>query len=328
MKRRLFQIIPWIITAIALAVAFRGVDVSTLLSHVNEINLQWVLLGLALTCCSYVVRAWRWLFLFPERRIRFYDSARVLILGFFMNNVLPARAGEFVRAHMGARVTGEKRTLVLATIASERLVDGLTISVMFLLFAIGLGDEHISDDLMYVALLFGIAAVGVLFLITFREQVFAIGERIAARIEHKATDYTLDRLQVFVNGLSPLTTLRRLPAIVALSAFAWGVELTVYLCVSRAFGVDLALSYTVLLLVAVNFSSLIPAAPGGIGVIEAVGSGVLRSVGLPAEQALMIVICQHLIQYLVVGIPGAVVMLTWHSTLREIKESRDATEPS
>jgi len=238
-----------------------------------------------------------------------------------MNNILPARAGEFVRAHMGAQVTGQKRTLVLATVASERLVDGLTISLMFLCFAVGLGDDRMSHNLMYVAALFGIAALGVVGLLAMREPIFRLAERAAQKVDHRASNYTLERFQIFINGLAPLTHVARLPRIVCLSILAWSVELLVYYCVCQAFDVQLGVAYYVLLLVAVNFSSLIPAAPGGWGVIEAVGSAVLMSVGVPQELALTVVMCQHFIQYVVVGVPGALIMLTWRDRLKKIEES-------
>ena len=58
------------------------------------------------------------------------------------------------------------------------------------------------------------------------------------------------------------------------------------------------IEFFVIFLVTVNFSSLIPAAPGGIGVIEAVTKAVLVSVGVDPELALALVITQHVMQYL------------------------------
>lgn len=309
------KILPWLVTVAALYFAFRGVDIAVLLEHAADINFGWLLVAFAITVASYSIRAYRWPFLLPNVQLSLFQSYRVLILGFFMNNVLPARAGEFVRAHMGAKVTGEKRTLVLASVAAERLVDGLAISIMFVIFAFGLGDAGLSENLLLVAGLFGIAAVGVLAILWLREPLFELAAKISERFDHKASSYTLDRLQVFINGLAPMFSLKRLPIVSVLSFLVWGVELTIYYGVSRACGLELSWSQLVLLMVAVNFSSLIPAAPGGIGVIEAVGSAVLVSIGIGQEQALMTIICQHLTQFLAVGIPGAWVMLTWRQHL-------------
>ena len=123
-KSLVFKITPWIITCVALYLAFRGVDWKVLYSHIGNADFRWLALAFVITSSSYLMRARRWQHLFPAPKLNILDSAKVLILGFFMNNILPARAGELVRAHMGAKVSGETRTLVLATVASERLADG------------------------------------------------------------------------------------------------------------------------------------------------------------------------------------------------------------
>ena len=97
-----------------------------------------------------------------------------------------------------------------------------------------------------------------------------------------------------------------------------------YWSVSRAYGESLTLPLCVVFMVAVNFSSLIPAAPGGIGVIEAAGTAVLVSVGVEREHALTMVLTQHVIQYLVVGIPGALAVLTWKGRINSPEVESDA----
>jgi uncharacterized protein (TIRG00374 family) len=163
-------------------------------------------------------------------------------------------------------------------------------------------------------------AVAVLTALFFRGYLFSFAERCHLRFDTTASKYAFERFQIFVNGLSPLFSRSKILLIILWSVAIWSVELMVYRSISLAYNADLPLSYVVLFLVAVNFSSLIPSAPGGIGVIEAVGSQVLASVGVPRELALTMVITQHAIQYLVVGIPGACLMLTWKRQLQEIKD--------
>lgn len=310
MRRRLLQLLPWAITLIGLYYAFRGVDWGELVSHLGEMDPVWIGAAFGLTVLSYLLRARRWQALFPQRIISFANAAKVLILGFFFNNILPARAGEFVRAHMGSKMTGETRTLVLATIASERLIDGLTISAMFLLFASGIGDSRMAANLEKVAALFFLAGISVVVVLYFRKSVFAFLDRVLVRYSYRALSWTSHRIQVFLNGLMPMVNRGKFPVLLLWSIVIWSVELAVYTAVGIAYGHEFSLAHAVLFLVAVNFASLIPAAPGGLGVIEAVGSAVLMSVGVPKELALTMVLTQHAIQILVVGIPGAWVTVT------------------
>ena len=303
--------LPWIITIFALYFTFKGVDFKSLFGQLKTANLQWIMYAVALTVTSYILRAYRWEYFFINHTMHFFDALRVLVLGFFMNNVLPARAGELVRAHSGSVVSGQARTMVLATIASERLADGLTISFMFLIFAAGLGDPNLSQELFLVALAFGAAGSLIIITLFFREYLFKLAELIAGKLNNRASSYILDKLKIFLNGLTPLLTPSKLPGSVSLSIIIWVIELAVYYCIAQSFNCNLSLALCVLFMVAVNFSSLIPAAPGGIGVIELIGSSALVSVGVEKQNALTMVITQHLIQYLVVGIPGLLILIFW-----------------
>ncbi|MBX7137469.1 MAG: flippase-like domain-containing protein [Oligoflexia bacterium] len=328
LKRKLLSRgVPWIITVVALYLAFEGVDWATLIAHIREVTPLLIAGALALTVCSYLFRSRRWQHLFPRPSISFSASCKVLILGFFMNNILPARAGEFVRAHMGAKVTGETRTLVLATIATERLADGVMLSLFFVAFALGLGDQSMSSGLLYVAYLFAAATASVALILVNRARVFSLADRIHQRVDNRASRYATDRLRIFMEGLSPLYSRHKFPILTLWTFVIWSVELGVYYLIQQGFNANLSLHGCVLFMVAVNFSSLIPAAPGGIGVIEWAATAVLTSIGVPREQALSMVILQHAMQYLVVGIPGAMAMLTWKKEIpeveREIEEGSD-----
>lgn len=305
MRSFLKHILPWFITLCALYYAFKGINWSAFYTYLKNAD-RTILLGAALcTFSSYLLRARRWEYFFPEFIISYTNAVKVLFLGFFMNNALPARAGELVRAHAGARITHTKRTLVLATVFSERLADGLTISALFAIFALGIGEDSLSKDFSYVAIAFSVAAFGVILALVYREVLFKALNILQERSSNRATKYTWNRMMVFLEGLSPLCNPRKLPYIVISSLAVWLIELSVYVLIGRAYGSNLSLSQSVLFLVSVNFSSLIPAAPGGIGVIEAVTVIVLASLGINREHALAMVMTQHIMQYIIVGIPGA-----------------------
>jgi hypothetical protein len=316
-------ILPWFITLGALYLAFRGVEWHLLIAHLKDMRIAPVIGAVALTALSYTLRSVRWPLLFPNPCMSFISSWRVLVLGFFMNNILPARAGELVRAHFGGKVTGESRMIVLATIASERLADGLTISLMFALIILLIGpgnlDPAYAQNLLYVAYLFAAVACCVVAVIMLRRRLFSLADRVASRLNSRASTYTLSKAQLFIEGLSPLCKPKRAIAVAAWSGVIWSVELAVFYLVSLAFSTPLSLSGCVLFLVAVNFSSLVPAAPGGFGVIELVAKKVLLSVGVQSDElALCMVLTQHIIQYAVIGLPGAFLLSNLRSQVKGV----------
>jgi uncharacterized protein (TIRG00374 family) len=309
---------PWIITATALYLTFKDLDWSLLTLHAGDANVFFLTGAVLLTILSYFMRGRRWQSLFPKCEMNYGNATAVLILGFFFNNILPARAGEFVRAHLGAKVSRQSRTLVLATIASERLIDGLTISILFVIFALRMGESNLAHNLFYVALGFAGISIAVLITIFFRSKLQSLVESLQAKGGSKKLLLVLSKAHVFLEGLTPLCSLRRAPVIYGWSAIIWFNELCVFFLATKTYGADLTVAQAVFMMVAVNFSSLIPAAPGGIGVVEAVGTAALVSMGVPKELALIMILTQHVIQYLVVGLPGAFLTLTWKKRLEKI----------
>lgn len=307
------KVVPWVITLAALYFAFKGIDASELWQHMLSTDKLYVVLAIVVTCGSYLMRARRWQFLFPGKYkvLSYLNAYRVLILGFFMNNVLPARAGELVRAHMGSIVTKQTRTTVLATVAAERLADGLMLSSMFAVGALWIARGDIRGNLLWVASLFLLVAIGVGLVLILRSHVFSLLESLMSKTQKKSAHYLLGRVEMFIEGLAPLCSRKTFPVLFLWTLSVWLVELFVFILVCEAYRIELKLSEIVLFMAVVNFSSLIPAAPGGIGTIEAIATSALMSLGVGREEALSMVITQHAIQYAVVGIPGALVMLTW-----------------
>ena len=319
-KKLIFRLVAWSLTAFALYSVLHGTDWKLLSDHLKGAN-WWYLGGaVALTCWSYLLRAHRWRYLFDRSSLNFENACKVLLLGFYMNNVLPARTGELVRAHLGAKVTGEKRTFVLATIASERLIDGLVLSLFFLMFSFGRADSVIGTKLLYVTVIFGVATIGVMTVLTCRARLSKLASNLLKREHHPYSQYALDRVGIFLDGLMPLTNWQRLPRIAFWSLCIWLIELLVYVAIMLGFGIETNLCHSILFLVAVNFASLIPLTPGAFGVIETITVVVLASIGIPRELGLPMVLAQHLIQFFVVGIPGAMIMFTWKKKIGNLDE--------
>ena len=286
----------------------RSIEFGELLSHLRGAHKEYLLSAIVLTCISYLLRSWRWPLFFDGKVLSFADSFRCLIIGFFMNNTLPARMGEFVRAHLGGRAANCSRTVVLATVAGERIVDGLVISLIFsVLFTLGAtpAERDLGKDLFPVAIFFAVASAGLVVTILLRGLIFKILEQSSDYLPGKLSSFTITRIKNFIDGLEPMLRPKKLFGILATSFVIWTIELAVYSQITLAFDQKLSIGVLSLFLAAVNFSSLIPSAPGGIGVIELFTTEALTKVGVDREVALSMVASQHLIQILVVGIPGA-----------------------
>src|SRR5277367_3319036 len=109
---------------------FRNIDFQKLLDALARFKLIWILPGLAAYLLGYVIRGYRWVILLsPIKKCKFSSLFPTLIIGFMMNNLLPARLGEFYRAHLNGKKERVSRSASLATVILERLFDGLALIV-------------------------------------------------------------------------------------------------------------------------------------------------------------------------------------------------------
>ncbi|MCC6933937.1 MAG: flippase-like domain-containing protein [Deltaproteobacteria bacterium] len=300
--------VGFITSAGCLAWIIYYIEESKFIGELRGADISLIALAVAIIFISYVIRGARWPLFFEGRNISFYNSFRCLIVGFFMNNMLPARIGEFIRAHVGGRVTRLSRALVLATVAGERLADGIVISFYFIVFfTFGATVQQYEDGraIYVVCYLFAAAGLMTSVVLFFRKLFFRFLEIILGYFPNKMLGYSFKKLNLFVDGLEPMMKLKNMLPILAESLLIWGLELLAYYLVTIAFHQQMNLAGLSLFLAVVNFSSLIPAMPAGIGVIEALATLSLVKIGINKETALAMVATQHIIQIAVVGIPGA-----------------------
>ena len=104
------------------------VDLGEIKDALREANYFLLAPSVAIYFVAVLFRAVRWRYLlapmgvFPVRRL--YP---VVIIGYMANNLLPVRLGEVVRSYYLSRQETVNTSSALATIAVERVFDGLTL---------------------------------------------------------------------------------------------------------------------------------------------------------------------------------------------------------
>jgi hypothetical protein len=328
------------ISLVFLYLAFRGQHPDEIRDALSRVDWRLLPLALVLLYTGIAIRAYRWhVLLRPVCDIPTREVFPVMIVGYAANNVLPLRAGELVRAWVLGQRYGVRKTAALATIAVERLFDGVTM----LLFVGGAATVvGLNAELQHVALVaagvFAVAIAGLVVLLaggSLRDRLLGLvlgplPPRLAERVERMA--------ESFLAGLGVLSRRRDLALVAITSVVAWGFEASMYWTVARAFGDPLAGAVTpvaALLVTAIaNLATLVPSGPGYVGTFEA---GVLLAVngalGIGRGLALSYAVLLHVLLWLPVTVWGAV---EWwrlglsgghHVTLADAVEEERSPEP-
>ncbi|MGH2615532.1 MAG: lysylphosphatidylglycerol synthase transmembrane domain-containing protein, partial [Thermomicrobiales bacterium] len=122
------------ISLLFLVLAFRGQHPDEIRDALSRVDWRLLPVALVLLYTGIAIRAYRWhILLRPVHDIPTREVFPVMIVGYAANNVLPLRMGELVRAWVLEQRYGVRKSAALATIAVERLCDGVTM----LLFVAG-----------------------------------------------------------------------------------------------------------------------------------------------------------------------------------------------
>ena len=118
--------IGFIISGLAIGLFIYKFDIGKVQRSLLVVRWWSLVLAGTIFFASYMVRGLRWkLLLEPLARLPFGQVRNVLMTGFMLNCLLPARAGEIARPLILWRVAGTSRRAGLATVGVERVFDGL-----------------------------------------------------------------------------------------------------------------------------------------------------------------------------------------------------------
>ncbi len=293
----------------------RSADLSQVWSEIRHARADLLLLVLVTMVINMMIRALRWQYLLaPLGPTHFWNAFRTTTIGFAATFLLPARAGEFVRPFLMARRENLSATGAFATIVLERLLDLVTVLVLFGSFVVFFdpGVETMSPA-TYRSLKLGgafvamIAIVGLAALFIFAGNPEGLG-RVAMRITHvlpvRAAHFVARLVQLFGEGLAVARQPRRLLVSLALSFPLWlSVAFGVW-AVSHAFQIDVPFTGTFLLVALLVVGVAVPT-PGAIGGFhEAFRIGATAFFDAPNDRAVGAGIVLHALSFVPVTILG------------------------
>ena len=303
--------------------AVRGVDFALVGESLRDSNYWWLAPALGALTVGIAVRALRWQLLFRrETRPPFRAAASALLVGIFVNSILPARAGEAARIVVLNQQQGTSRVEAIGTVVLERTLDVLCL--LLLLFVIVPWLPPVSWLLpavvLAVAIVVGLAVVAWV-LARFGDRPLRAALRPLTRFRF-VSEGRVDRAGAnLVQGLAGLRDWRLLAAGLVLTTFSWlWLGLSMWF-VLRAFDLGLSPLAGVLVAIAVNIGMILPSSPAAVGVFEAAVLVALGAYGVPKEEALSCALVAHALTFVPFVISGPLVLHAHAASLRRAEAS-------
>jgi hypothetical protein len=270
------------ISIIFVILFLRATHPRTLASALQEANYLYLVPATFVLFGAVAIRCMRWSWLMrPVAPLTPSQLLPYAIIGYMANNLLPARAGEVVRAWVVGEREGVSKVAVLGTIAVERLFDGCVLVIMLLMAGavVGIEDGRLKLIALASSLLF-VAAFGGFYLLTHTEERARRVLGRAARLLPKRFEAGAEALaENLATSLRSVHHWRSLAVVALLSAAAWTVEAGCFAVLGRGFGLDLGFAHYALVLAAANLAIIVPTFFGGTGPFEWAAKLVLLGAG-------------------------------------------------
>jgi uncharacterized protein (TIRG00374 family) len=319
MRPRVRTIAVFLLTIGLLAFFFRGVNPAEVWEKTREADARLLVAGVFVTLMTYALRAFRWQFLLaPIGPTRFSTAFQTTVIGFAASFLLPARAGEVLRPYLLARREHLPPTAAFATIILERLLDLVTVLLLFGVFVVVVDPSSLSGDpALYTrvktgGLLAAGAAIGGLivffFLAGHPDKLGAWALRIERILPARLARAVARLVESFAQGLAIMRRPLQLLGSLALSFPLWlSIALGIWVT-SHAFHMTFSYvgSFLVMTLLVVGVAVPTPGQVGGFHAAYKIA--VMTFFGVTETTAVGAAIVLHAISFVPVTLLGLVFM--------------------
>ncbi|MCU0519920.1 MAG: flippase-like domain-containing protein [Anaerolineae bacterium] len=331
MSKRVLRIITTLLlSALALAIALRGIDLNDVGHALARVDWVWAGVTLVLILGTLVMRAARWRVLLG-RVLPLVDTLGLISIGYLISGVLPLRAGDPARA-VAASLRARSRPdtepisaiVALSTVVVERVLDMLLI-VLVLLASLPLVPElrgylasgRIGGSLSInlVLALSGVASFCILLafilIAVFPDTTLRLARRALRLLHITNIDRWLKPLQSIIKGMGALRSPRDGLALGFWSLALWTTTAAYFfamLWACRAFIPEPSVLKSVVAMWASAFGMVFPAT-GGIGSFHfAVREAFYWGFAIPRDLGFTYAVLVHALPYLTGIVLGALAL--------------------
>jgi uncharacterized protein (TIRG00374 family) len=330
-RRRILVYLGYVISIALIYLAFRNVNINELWHSLKSANYLWIIPNIVIVMLAMYYRAHRWKYMVnPIKRIGMDKLFASTMIGFMASNVLPLRLGEFVRAWSLGHITHTSRSAILATVVIERIYDSfalLTFMTVILMFKrLPLPDQLQNFGWFFLAA--NLAALAVLIFLRIRPKpTLRLLEMLFFVFPSGIRSKIMGIFTKFTEGLGVMGDLRVVLLLSFQSVVLWFLTGISNYFIFLAFGFDLPLEASFVVLVVVSIGIMIPQSPGFVGGYHAFVLYSLMPYGISRDAAMACAVVLHGAQYIVITLVGFYYLRREHLSLKEAeKESMSEGE--
>ena len=293
-------IVSFLISFIILYYIFSKISLTTIIENAKNINTTYFFIALILFYVTFPIRALRWKIMLENTKIKtkYKGLTEIIFLSWFVNSILPAKLGDFYRAHALKKRDGHKRTHLLGTIFAERAIDILFLFVISGIVSATFISEKIINgrNIIY----FGIVG-GLLFLTMF--MILKYKKKLVLRfIPKQLKPHAIS----FFKSINQTLNFKTAPHIFLMTTSIWLFESICLYFVILSLDIIIPINIVIAIALVGILLTAIPLTPAGLGAVEAGMLGLFVAIGVTQPMAITAIFFYRIITYWSLVIFGAI----------------------
>lgn len=305
MRRPLRIALALVVGLLLLGAALYGVDAGRVRELMSSVRPLWVAAAGIIYVTAYFVRSLRWrLIMRPVHRLTVPESFFMLMAGYFLNYVIPVRAGEIAKSFFLKKLKGIPIATSLPTVFLDKLMELVSIVLVVLMVPIlSVSLSGALAGLIYAVLVIFGLAIGLL--------VLAVrNERLATRILCGAFAWLPKRaytrlsawFEVFVSGLGVVRhNVRTIWPLLGLTGLAVVLDAVYFWTMFAAFSLRVPFPVVLFGYTLLSLSYILPTPPAQIGYNEfVIGLIFAAGLGLARNEVSAVMILAHVVTGLII----------------------------
>lgn len=321
------------VSGAAIWLLLSGLSIERLLDVVSRLSIAGLAGALAFLALGYALRVvrWWWMLRAFAPAIRLRDCAMPLLGSVALNNVLPLRAGDAIRAFGFRRQLGLPASTVLGTVVVERLLDLSMLLAFFFAGAALAPASALPPGATRAAAAVAVVAILMLGLLPLA------GPRLARRLAHRAapdggapTGLGAARAGAarLLESFALLRSVRHAAPLLPLTVLVWGFEGAVFATVAHDLASDAPIAGAWFALATGTLATLLPSTPGYVGTFDYFAMLGFVAFGAEREVATALSLSVHAVLWAPVTAVGLSLLALRGGRAAFAPSSPDATRPT
>lgn len=316
-KNTIFTITGFIISLTLLYLALRGIQFNDIYVILKKADYRLVFVPTAFIFISALLSSFKWSKI-AGNNVRISATFVALIIGLFVNNVLPARIGEVARGYILSRKTGLSFSFGLSTVLVDRLFDLIGLLILtFVFFPKHSMPPQISRAI-YTLIAVLTLCILVFIILSKRKAAHIIAERLKS-LKKPLFIKLSKRLMEIQENLNRINSPWTIIYFIFIAFLQWiSMSLALYF-VTLIVGISISFIYIPFICALLNMGVAIPSSPGYIGVFQFLLVYLLAVFGIPKTEGFTASILFHASWYIPYNVLGFIFLLKEHLKIRDLK---------